>query len=539
MVLLMRRRTPLPLLAVLLLLPAALHAEAEPAAAEGSGETAKVILGAQLPARTPLGSGWQTWGSAALHGVGWSDPAIDNEGSRSGRTQWFDSRLLGGGAWAGESVRFELELEALSGQLAGETTEVGTALDADAFRDPRDTTFGRTALGVRRAAMTWKSPVGQLAVGQQVASFGLGLLANDGAGQGNVFGDARGGSIVERIAFGTSPFRESEAALLRGLVLYAAGDLVYQDENASLPDGDEAWAVSGGARLEADGLQFAVAQSGRWQTDRRDERYPADRRTEVEAATTSIFARVRLWRDAEQTAQLTFESEAAYTTGRSDRAYLDETFEEGADLSSLGGVARIRYDSDGARLSAVLEAGYASGDNDPRDATARQFTFHSDYNVGLILFDHYLPMLTGRSVDRIANPDLIAVAPGSTRFTINQGAVQNAAYLYPTVRVRPLEALDLRVGWLVAQAAGDLIDPYLSGLSAGYNTTWGGQSPGSRALGQEFDASAAWTLRPTAEMAVRVGAEGGVLLPGDGLKGLGRDDAEAAWLARGTVAVNW
>jgi hypothetical protein len=148
-------------------------------------------------------------------------------------------------------------------------------------------------------------------------------------------------------------------------------------------------------------------------------------------------------------------------------------------------------------------------------------------------------MLTGRSVDRIANPNLIAVAPGSTRFTINQGAVQNAAYLYPTVRVRPLDALDLRVGWLVAQAAGDLIDPYLSGLSAGYNTTWGGQSPGSRSLGQEFDASAAWTLRPTAEMAVRVGAEGGVLLPGDGLKGLGRDDAEAAWLARGTVAVNW
>ena len=105
MVLLMRRRTPLPLLVALLLLPATLHAEAEPAVAEGSSETARVILGAQLPARTPHGAGWQSWGSAALHGVGWSDPSIDNEGSRSGRTQWFDSRLLGGGAWAGERRR--------------------------------------------------------------------------------------------------------------------------------------------------------------------------------------------------------------------------------------------------------------------------------------------------------------------------------------------------------------------------------------------------------------------------------------------------
>jgi hypothetical protein len=546
----MRLRLLVPLTAAALLAPAVSHAGAP----EGSGEpipasaatppaaAPHTVLGAALPPRTPRAQTWDLWGSASAKAVRWSDPPLDTAGTTSGRERWFDSRLLAGGAWVpSQAFRLDVEVEALSGQFAGDETAIGTSLDEDAYRDRRDEPFALGTILPRRAAVTWRGDFGQFVVGQQVSSFGLGMLANDGTGSGSVFGDARQGSLVERVAYGVAPFARSADAgpLARGLVLYVSGDLVFRDDNASLLDGDEAWVANAGVRVETDAYQFAVAQSARFQTDRRDPRYPEPGRTHVEAHSTAGFGRVRLWRDAASERQIVLEAEGAVTLGHTDRSYLDETYEDGSDIRSMGGVARLRYDCDRAHLTARLEAGYASGDNDPRDAVARQFSFHSDYNVGLVLFDHYLPMITGRPVDRIADPDLIAVAPGSTRFTINQGTVQNAAYLYPTIQFRPIVGLDLRLGWLLVRAAGDLIDPYLSGLDAGYNTTWGGKSPGSRELGQEFDAGASWTLSMAKGTAVRLGGEGGVFLPGAAFDGVGGPGPDNAWLVRGTVAVEW
>jgi hypothetical protein len=209
----------------------------------------------------------------------------------------------------------------------------------------------------------------------------------------------------------------------------------------------------------------------------------------------------------------------------------------GSDVLQLGGLARVRVDLDALRLTTALEAGYASGDNDPRDGVARTFSMHSDHNVGLVLFDQVLPMMTARAADRLASPSLLGTPPPSLRFLINPGAVQNAAYLHPVVKWRPADVVELRLGYLYAVAAADVTDAYQSALSGGYSTTPGGRVQGGRAYGHEVDARVAVRLPLLAATSLLVGAEGGVLIPGsafDGVTGLG-----TPWLARGLASFRW
>ena len=132
---------------------------------------------------------------------------------------------------------------------------------------------------------------------------------------------------------------------------------------------------------------------------------------------------------------------------------------------------------------------FASGDNDPRDSTIRQFTFNQSYTVGLVLFKHVLPLISARSIDRLADPDLLDVPPYALRFTVNQGAVRNAAYAYPNVRWHMTEQWAVRFAYLYAQRAADAVDPYQSAIAGGYNTAVGGGQPGGRELGHEIDAA--------------------------------------------------
>ena len=114
-------------------------------------------------------------------------------------------------------------------------------------------------------------------------------------------------------------------------------------------------------------------------------------------------------------------------------------------MRSAGGIARISYEDEA--VTVALEGGYASGDNDPQDDVVRQFTFNTAYTVGMVLFQHVLPMVTARSADRLMDPGLLAESPSGMRFTVNQGAVRNAAYLNPTLVWRMMP------GWAARLAA--------------------------------------------------------------------------------------
>ncbi len=509
-------------------LPVAATAEAPPTA-----------HGADLPPREVRAQTWDVSGQLELSHTAGADFGDDDVGTRSGQAQVGQARLIAGGrTQLGERTRLDLELETHSAALWGDPLTLGQGYTSRPFSEDRAGTGDLARVLPRKAAVTVRTDVGQFSFGFQTFTWGTGMVANDGAGaqqaDGPQFGSSRLGNIVLRGSYALKPLRDAHSPFWRSLAAFIAADGVLRDDNASWLDGDRAYSGVLGVRAEDAGDALGLLVSTRSQLDRYDAWRPDD---------ASVTRVVVLDGYGKKSLELTpgqrilLEGEVAGIFGRSTRPYGEETFKKGAAVVQLGAVGRVRWDHDPSRLSTHLELGYASGDNDPRDANARQFTMHSDHNVGLLLFERVLPAVSARSVDRLADGQLVAQPPASARFAINQGAVQNAAYMHPVVRWRPLQQLELRLGWLFAVAASDVMDAYQTGVHGGFATTPGGQVRGGRVYGHEFDARAAWTQPLPGKLAVRVGAEGGVFLPGAAFDGV--LDLGTPWLARGFLALGW
>lgn len=504
------------------------------APAMAAAATPDVGAGADPAPRAPRAEAWDVQGEAGFRVLGASNFGTDTHGTRTGQTSWTQSRLIAGAKWAGERLGLELEVEALNGTTSGDGLRLGTAYSRDVFLYPRD---GRSQqlqqVLPRKALLTWNTPVGRVLLGPQVFQWGLGLLAHDGR-TGSDFGDPRQGNVVGRAAFATQPFRSVGSAFWRTTAIFLGGDYVLRDDNANVLDGDVAMAAVLGARAQTDRAALGLFVAARDQTDRKDPWRPDGQKPRTSVVAVDLYGRRTVQLGAGQ--RLHAEAEGAVILGRSDRPYSEETL-GGVDVASVGAVGRLRLQDDALRLTAKLEAGYASGDNDPRDGKARAFAFHSDYNVGLVLWKQVLPALAARGIDRLADPNLLAQRPPSLRYAVNQGAVSNAVYLQPTVRWRPLAALDVRLGYLLAATAGRFSDPYQSGMNGGYPTTPGGKSNTTGLYGHEVDASVRYDIALPGRITLRVGAEAGVLVPGavfDGVAGLGNP-----WLTRGLVDVLW
>jgi hypothetical protein len=495
-------------------------------------------FGADGPTRTPRGASWDAWGEGRARFNQSTAFGVDDVGTSANQRTWVQSRVLAGGRWApNEKLRFDLEIDALSGFLAGDAMTLGTTYTPRPFQLALNGN-DRVRIIPRKANVLWTTSIGQLSFGAQTFSWGTGMLANDGAGasqnDGLQFGDAWLGSVVARAAFLTKPFARSTTEFVKDIGLFIAGDFVLRDDNASVFDGDLAGAGIIGARVETGPTALGLLLVVRHQVDRLDANRPGVARSQNTVAVIDAYGRRRF--DVSPTQHLTLEAEATLITGRSTRPLSDETV-NGADVLQLGGLVRARWDVDPAHLTAAVEAGYASGDNDPRDRVVRTFNMNSDHNVGFVLFDHVLPMMTARAVDRLASPELTGTPPASARFLVNPGSISNAAYVHPVVKWRPLEPVELRLGYAFAVAASDVADAWQTGINGGFSTTPGGRVLGGRVYGHELDARVAWT--PTLPGAVRllVGAEGGLLIPGsafDGVQNLG-----TPWLVRGLASVRW
>jgi len=283
----------------------------------------------------------------------------------------------------------------------------------------------------RNAYVAWATPAGLLTAGAQSLTWGAGMLVNDGAGD-RAFGDAWQGNVAARVAFGTRPLQGSLLPrMLESAVVFAGGDYVLRDDNASVYDGDRAVAAVAGIRTHEGVDAFGVLLSIRHQVDRED-RYRPGERAKTTAYVIDVHARSGL--TLSDASRLVAEVEAATLRGHSTRPWSDATWRDGADVRQLGGIARLRVDLDRLHATTSLEGGYASVDNGPRDTVARTFTMSTDYNVGMVLFDHVLPLLTARGVDRAADASLVGQPSPSTRFAINPGAVQNARDVWQNSR---------------------------------------------------------------------------------------------------------
>ena len=117
--------------------------------------------------------------------------------------------------------------------------------------------------------------------------------------------------------------------------------------------------------------------------------------------------------------------------GHTTRPYLEETFEDGAEIRAFGGMTRATVPL--ALIKMHLEIGYASGDNDPMDSTMRTFNFHSSFGVGLVLVDHVLPMMSARSVDRINDESLLDVTLSESQVYGESRHSDRLSYLNPGI----------------------------------------------------------------------------------------------------------
>jgi hypothetical protein len=151
-----------------------------------------------------------------------------------------------------------------------------------------------------------------------------------------------------------------------------------------------------------------------------------------------------------------------------------------------------------------LEAGYARGDRDPGDGTARQLAMHPDFNVGLILFEELVRELTARAY---GPPLATAARPDGAVEMFSQGGVVNAKYVLPKLRYRlPAGESALVVGLLMAWA-DQLAEPGAPGVFAADRAA-------SRRLGTELDGA----LRATLHEHVELSIEAGCLWYGDALR---------------------
>src|SRR5205085_6535114 len=155
----------------------------------------------------------------------------------------------------------------------------------------------------------------------------------------------------------------------------------------------------------------------------------------------------------------------------------------------------------------------ASGDSNPFDDAAAAFTMNRDFKVGLVLFDEVLLFHSQQSARRLADPQLAGRAPNGVDLLPTEGAVSNALYLNPKLRLRvetPAGQLRLVLGALFARAPQPVVDPYQSLLASAPRNVFGAAA--GRSYGTEVDAAVSLRL-PAKKVAADLGLQAGVLFP--------------------------
>ena len=79
------------------------------------------------------------------------------------------------------------------------------------------------------------------------------------------------------------------------------------------------------------------------------------------------------------------------------------------------------------KLDVVLEAGYASGDSNGKDAIQSRGTIDPDHRVGLVLFPEVLSAMTARSAALAQAPSLSARPARGSELLPTNGGVSGAA----------------------------------------------------------------------------------------------------------------
>jgi len=458
---------------------------------------------------------------------------LAGDGQQSGDGDWLYQRVrlnprLDFGR--DEKVRLVSQADLVDGYLLGPGPDV---LDSAALR---------------KLYFEWDSPAGRLSIGQQTSHWGLGILANDGESDGH-FSDGRGGDMVERVMFATTPLAVfSDSNLAQHLFIAVGADMVFLDENADWMAGDEAWQAVGALFYRSDTVFVGFYSARRSQTDRDTSVSSAEPDGAAAVTIDAPGATLDVWAldlfagvsGKGSGLEYSLAAEAAWVVGETTRG-THENNPDRLDVNQIGAAVEAEIEVPKVRLRTSVQGGFAQGDRNTLDGTATGFKFDPGYRVGMILFDDVLSGVTAHSAERLSDPEQKAVPPGGARFVPTNAAVANALYVAPVVGYAPVRRLEITLGGLFAVTPAGLIDPYATQSIYGGAPAnpWGIGADEWAQLGFEADAGVRWDLPTGPGLDIGLAAQAGLFIPGAAFERADGTSMEAIAKARVGLEVGW
>jgi hypothetical protein len=375
----------------------------------------------------------------------------------------------------------KLDIDGLENVVWGDNASLAsTALFAGGPSSTGPDGRSRPTLQVERAWMELVIPVGQFRIGRMPSNWGLGLLANAGDGFDDWFGDNRAGSTVDRIVFATRPIAIAQTIAGKedsGIPLFVAFGVDRLVEEpliafngyrcvSGISAGDDAFDPRCDANDDGvtdldhgytDDERTEDQRGSSWWADNADDVaelifvliyrgedvrylgaegdltagtyvvYRTQDETESEVLVLDGFLHAQ-WRG------VLVEGEALHIGGTTRAIALPGAIGAGEDplyktADIWGYVARVGYQQPGWK--AILEHGYASGDHNVADEDFTGRPLHTDYNVGLLLYEQVLARVTAELWTESASG------------LWSNGGVYNSRYLHPALFLYPFEGWDV------------------------------------------------------------------------------------------------
>lgn len=440
-----------------------------------------------------------------------------------------ESRLRAGGAltWhLGHAWLQTLALQVQADLFAGPRWAEGVPdrLAADALLSADRSPWQLDQHLVRSLALEADGRWGRVAVGRQVSTWGLGLLAQSGDDEPYQFGLKRRGAVVDRAQIALLPAGfvgdGSMLAYLPLALVFAADDVV-DDDLASARDGDSAQQVIAAALLRYPELEFGVYGVQRWQTDRLG--------LGLDVNVGDVYAR---WQHSFGKTKVMVATEWLMIRGTTTW-FRTATSPSELNVAQHGGMVRLRVQH--GDIGVQVDGGLASGDESPFDDTISNFKMAQDLRVGLVLFGEMWRRQSANIVANLGDPRYSSGAPaGADRFASN-GSITGARWLSATVRAK-VERLTFLAGVLAADAPTLFVDPHRTGLAGGKPTGPRGGAA-SHDLGWEFDAAVQYDQPLAGGISLRARLDLGVALPGEAFADPNGVASAAAGAAVGQLAL--
>jgi hypothetical protein len=404
-----------------------------------------------------------THGDLRWIGSGLTDFPVDAEGTMIGQSLWLDQRLRAGlDAKISPLVTAQFELDALTGQLAGDTWDIPGEIDARRRWEHGALTWH--GLNLRRAVIQGYAGNLQLRAGWDTSHWGLGVIANDGA-HDPLFGRTDLGDRNLRIRMTHVP--SSDGASTGTLLTTVALDVVAVDDilesshwnlkGAAAPDGQ--WASQ--AIVSALWLGRNQRKAGAYAVFRQQWEQGGERNTSafVLDGYGDLPFTVADWK-------LRAATELVGIAAVTDRATTYNS-RDGIYLLSWGGVAEFEATQPDGVAKYILRAAYGSGDGNPDDGVARDFGIDRNVGAGLVLFDQVQGSVDAATHALLSDPERSGKPPDGIDTLVAEGGVRHATFLQPAVDVAATDWLGLRAGAVVAWSTSPVSQPFYTYRAGG------------------------------------------------------------------------